>query len=598
MQAFPMKVLYFILGLAVAGGTVAYGTGWFDRFLADEPKLADGPRADEKGDRVEAKPAPIAAIPVEPAPASPLPGTVPAPETPAAAAPVPGDVIVPRFDLVRVEPDGSLLVAGTAAPEASVEVVTGTRVLATAVSDRTGDFVAVLEDRLAPGDYQIVLRSTTADNVVATSLETAVVSIPDSKDGQVLAIVEQPGAPARLITVPEPAAPAPEAPEAPAQAQDTPPAAAPEAPAAAPEAPVATPEAPVAAAEEPAAPSETPAPAEPPVAAQSPEPAPSEPETASRPETPAAPDVASAPPLAPPPSSPQPPARQEPAVRARIAVEAVEIEGRKIFVAGVAEAERYVRVYANEIFLGEVQASPGGRFLVETERELAVGDYIIRADLLGADRSTVIARAAVPFEREAGENIAAVAPAAPAETPEAAPAPAPAATAPAAPAAAAPEAPDAPAKEPEAAAQQTPEPPASAPGQAAATPPVSSPPPAAAVEATPPPASPPATAAAEPQSPPATPAEPDVVVAPKLERADSAVIIRRGDTLWRISRRVYGQGIRYSTIYLANQDQIEDPDRIWPGQIFAMPDETADGAKANWDALGNQLTEKPKPEVN
>ncbi len=34
------------------------------------------------------------------------------------------------------------------------------------------------------------------------------------------------------------------------------------------------------------------------------------------------------------------------------------------------------------------------------------------------------------------------------------------------------------------------------------------------------------------------------------------VIIRRGDNLWTISRRLYGQGLRYTTIYQANQGQI------------------------------------------
>jgi nucleoid-associated protein YgaU len=87
-------------------------------------------------------------------------------------------------------------------------------------------------------------------------------------------------------------------------------------------------------------------------------------------------------------------------------------------------------------------------------------------------------------------------------------------------------------------------------------------------------------------------------MAPRLERSDASVIIRRGDTLWRISRRVYGMGVRYSTIYLANQDQIKNPDRIWPGQVFAMPDQTSDGAKADWEALGDQLTGKDKPAVN
>ena len=49
-----------------------------------------------------------------------------------------------------------------------------------------------------------MLRSTAPDNVVATSLETAVVSIPEKPDGQVLALVEKPGEPSKLITVPEP----------------------------------------------------------------------------------------------------------------------------------------------------------------------------------------------------------------------------------------------------------------------------------------------------------------------------------------------------------------------------------------------------------
>ena len=52
------------------------------------------------------------------------------------------------------------------------------------------------------------------------------------------------------------------------------------------------------------------------------------------------------------------------------------------------------------------------------------------------------------------------------------------------------------------------------------------------------------------------------------------MIIRRGDTLWQISRRIYGKGVRYTTIYLANEDQISDPDRIIPGQVFGIPDKT------------------------
>jgi LysM repeat protein len=85
------------------------------------------------------------------------------------------------------------------------------------------------------------------------------------------------------------------------------------------------------------------------------------------------------------------------------------------------------------------------------------------------------------------------------------------------------------------------------------------------------------------------------VLAPKLQSVDSAVIIRRGDSLWRISRRVYGRGVRYSTIYLANQTQIEDPDRIWPGQVFKVPEKSADGeVEADYSTLGDRLITLPK----
>ena len=84
------------------------------------------------------------------------------------------------------------------------------------------------------------------------------------------------------------------------------------------------------------------------------------------------------------------------------------------------------------------------------------------------------------------------------------------------------------------------------------------------------------------------------VVSPKLQNVGSTVIIRRGDTLWRISRRVYGRGVRYSTIYLANRAQIEDPDRIWPGQVFKVPEKSTDGEAADMTGLGDRLTTTPE----
>ncbi|MBL4892350.1 MAG: LysM peptidoglycan-binding domain-containing protein [Rhizobiaceae bacterium] len=51
----------------------------------------------------------------------------------------------------------------------------------------------------------------------------------------------------------------------------------------------------------------------------------------------------------------------------------------------------------------------------------------------------------------------------------------------------------------------------------------------------------------------------------------SSVIIRKGDSLWRVSQRRYGEGVRYTTIFDANRDQIRDPDLIYPGQVFEIP---------------------------
>jgi LysM repeat protein len=50
-----------------------------------------------------------------------------------------------------------------------------------------------------------------------------------------------------------------------------------------------------------------------------------------------------------------------------------------------------------------------------------------------------------------------------------------------------------------------------------------------------------------------------------------SVTILKGNSLWRIARRVYGQGVAYTVIYEANKDLIKDPDLIYPGQVFNLP---------------------------
>jgi len=61
---------------------------------------------------------------------------------------------------------------------------------------------------------------------------------------------------------------------------------------------------------------------------------------------------------------------------------------------------------------------------------------------------------------------------------------------------------------------------------------------------------------------------PGTIVVPDITTA----IVSRGDNLWRISQRIYGKGVRYTVIYGANQGQIRNPNLIYPGQVFVLPE--------------------------
>lgn len=51
----------------------------------------------------------------------------------------------------------------------------------------------------------------------------------------------------------------------------------------------------------------------------------------------------------------------------------------------------------------------------------------------------------------------------------------------------------------------------------------------------------------------------------------SFVVVQPGNSLWRLARRTYGEGPRYTLIFEANKDRIRDPDLIYPGQVFQLP---------------------------
>lgn len=61
--------------------------------------------------------------------------------------------------------------------------------------------------------------------------------------------------------------------------------------------------------------------------------------------------------------------------------------------------------------------------------------------------------------------------------------------------------------------------------------------------------------------------------------AGERVVVQPRANLWRIARQAYGQGTRYTVIYEANRDQIRNPDRIYPGQVFSVPKDAARAAR-------------------
>ena len=51
-----------------------------------------------------------------------------------------------------------------------------------------------------------------------------------------------------------------------------------------------------------------------------------------------------------------------------------------------------------------------------------------------------------------------------------------------------------------------------------------------------------------------------------------AITVQTGDTLWAISESRYGDGVQYVRVFEANRDSIRDPDLIYPGQVFNIPE--------------------------
>ena len=61
-------------------------------------------------------------------------------------------------------------------------------------------------------------------------------------------------------------------------------------------------------------------------------------------------------------------------------------------------------------------------------------------------------------------------------------------------------------------------------------------------------------------------------LATTLELRQRKIVVQKGDYLWKFAEQYYGEGIRYSLIFSANAALIRDPDLIYPGQVFTVPE--------------------------
>ncbi|MEC5324138.1 LysM peptidoglycan-binding domain-containing protein [Aurantimonas sp. A3-2-R12] len=609
------------------------------RIVPDPTDTAPRPEVSAKVEAADATTA-------EKQPASPL-------ESASSVPPTEGEATAgdrPLFDLLRVEPDGSTLIAGRSAPGSRVTLHAGATVVGEDTANEAGEFVIVLLEPLTPGEHAISLTAITPEGTATGSRETAIVSVPQPGRGEdVLAMVEAPDEASRLMTVPV----SPPRQAAGADSTDVGTAAAGRSATA-----ISQDEAPTSA---PAAGSEKPI----------------DTDAAFLSNTSQAGEKDKAP---------------EPATSPRLRIEAVEVEGEQIFVAGSADAGTSVRIYLDNVLVAENRATADNRFLVTAERPVAVGDHLVRADQVTVD-GNVTARAEVPFTRPEGQAVAAIAP--PPANGAAAVSPSPgvamadrseaetriaAASAPvvdsdsvegrtAEPKKAAAEIPErSPPPDTKAAGSfqgdeaTTNEPPVSPPeGTLPASQTQSAAPARQEANATPPtdrPSVNPPVQIGEPRSPtgPKTPeigqegaraeasaapdatdtdsspplmasrtetkvSEPTIPLQPgsgtvgerpasailqeqrsvvatesevsaaaldvpinrqaPLATATGRVIIRKGDTLWRISRDTYGRGSRYTVIYFANGNRIRNPDLIYPGQVFRLPAAQDDAREAD-----------------
>ena len=86
----------------------------------------------------------------------------------------------PSFDLVRVDPEGNIVIAGRGESGAVIEILDGKTVIGTVEADDRGEWVFVPDVRLTPGSRILTLRDISDRSLAKESDNAVVLVIPEA----------------------------------------------------------------------------------------------------------------------------------------------------------------------------------------------------------------------------------------------------------------------------------------------------------------------------------------------------------------------------------------------------------------------------------
>ena len=109
-----------------------------------------------------------------------------------------------KLEVIRVRPDGSLVIAGKGLPNSKVEIISGSTVIATTTSDKIGEFVAVPEKQLKSGEHLLAFRQITKNGNITIANEAVAINVTGGiNDVPIVAIIDSEGKlGARVIQAP------------------------------------------------------------------------------------------------------------------------------------------------------------------------------------------------------------------------------------------------------------------------------------------------------------------------------------------------------------------------------------------------------------